>query len=173
MAHAIEMFFDDHADAAVRKIWDLLAAHGLPSLATRTHRRHRPHVSLTVTESMADADLAALRSVLTNRHPALHLHVLGMFPGDEGVLFLAPTVTADLLTFHTQVHAVLADQPIQHWPYYLPGNWVPHCTLAQGLDRDGRATAIRLLHDYQPIAATVTTIGITDTQTGDVTQLTP
>jgi hypothetical protein len=27
--------------------------------------------------------------------------------------------------------------------------------------------------DYQPIAATVTTMGITDTRTGEVTQLTP
>jgi 2'-5' RNA ligase len=98
---------------------------------------------------------------------------LGTFPGDEGVLFLATTVTADLLAFHAQVHAALANQPIQHWPYYLPGNWVPHCTLAQGLDSTGRATAIELLHNYQPIAATVTTMGITDTRTGEVTQLTP
>jgi hypothetical protein len=84
MAHAIEMFFDDKADAAVRKIWDILAANGLPSLATRTHRRHRPHVSLTIAESMDDADLTELRSVLTNRHPALHWE---RSPGTKGCSF--------------------------------------------------------------------------------------
>lgn len=56
VAHAIEMYFDDQADAAVRRLWLLLAGAGLPSLATRTHRRHRPHVSLAVAESLADAD---------------------------------------------------------------------------------------------------------------------
>ncbi|MHB1431893.1 MAG: hypothetical protein ACYCVZ_07245 [Streptosporangiaceae bacterium] len=58
MAHALEMYFDDQADAAVRELWRLLADAGLPSLATRTHRRHRPHVSLAIAESLADADLA-------------------------------------------------------------------------------------------------------------------
>jgi hypothetical protein len=42
VAHAIEMYFDDRADASVRKLWQVLADAGLPSLATFTHRRHRP-----------------------------------------------------------------------------------------------------------------------------------
>jgi hypothetical protein len=42
MAHAIEMFFDDRADSAVRALWLLMAEAGLPSLATRSHRRHPP-----------------------------------------------------------------------------------------------------------------------------------
>jgi hypothetical protein len=59
------MYFDDRADAAVRQLWQRLTDAGLPSMATRTHRRHRPHVSLAVAGSLADADLAPLRSVLT------------------------------------------------------------------------------------------------------------
>jgi hypothetical protein len=47
------MYFDDQADAAVRRLWQRLADAGLPSLATRTHRQHRPHVSLAVAESLA------------------------------------------------------------------------------------------------------------------------
>lgn len=122
MAHAIEMFFDEHADTAVRALWQQLATAGLPSLATWTHRRHRPHVSLTVTGSLDRADLAG--------------------------------------------------QPVEHWPYYLPGRWVPHCTLAQGLGRDEITEAFRVLHGYQPITAQVTSAGITDTVTGTVTPLT-
>jgi hypothetical protein len=37
-------------------------------------------------------------------------------------------MTADLLEFHADVYVALADQPVEHWPYSLPGNWVPHCT---------------------------------------------
>ncbi len=166
------MYVDDQADAAVRRLWLLLADAGLPSLATRTHRRHRPHVSLAVAESLADADLAALRPVLNAPRPALHLYVLGTFPGGEGALFLGVQVTAELLAFHAEVHAALASQPIRQWAYYLPGNWIPHCTLAEGLDRAETARAFGLLAGYQPVSATVTSVGVKDTATGAITLLT-
>jgi 2'-5' RNA ligase len=172
MAHAVEMFFDKHADAAVRALWRRLAAAGLPSLATRTHRRHRPHVSLTVTESLDQADLAPLRMALAGHGPALQLTVLGTFPGSEGVLFLGAVITEDLLALHSRVHQALAGQPVTHWPVYLPGRWVPHCTLAQQLGSDEIATAFRLLRGYQPVTARVTSAGITDTATGALTPLT-
>jgi len=117
------MYFDEHADAAVRRLWQRLADAGLPSLA-------------------------------------------------EGALFLGVTVTADLLAFHAGMHAALAGQPVEHWPYYLPGNWVPHCTLAEGLDKMQAARASGLLLGYEPITATVTSAGIKDTRTGEITLLT-
>lgn len=172
MAHALEMYFDEDADAAVRQLWQRLADAGLPSLAVRTHRRHRPHVSLAVAESLAAADPAVLRPVLAARKPVLHLHVLGTFPGSEGVLFLGVTVTARLLAFHGDVHAALAGQPGEHWPDYLPGRWVPHCTLAEGLDEAQVAKAFALLLRYEPITATVSSAGIKDTRTGEITLLT-
>ena len=165
------MYFDDQADAAVRRLWQRLAEAGLPSLATRTHRRHRPHVSLAVAESLADADPVPLRSVLTSR-PALSLYTLSGFPGNAGVLFLGAVVTAELLAFHAEVHAALGGRPIRHWAYYLPGNWIPHCALAEGLDRSEAARAFGLLADYQPITAEVTSAGIKDTATGSITLLT-
>lgn len=171
VAHAIEMYFDDRADAAVRRLWQRLADAGLPSLATRTHRRHRPHVSLAVAESLADADLAPVRSVLTSGRPALSLYTLSGFPGTAGVLFLGATVTTELLAFHAQVHAALAGQPIRHWAHYLPGSWIPHCALAEGLDRSEAGTAFGLLCDYQSITAEVTSAGIKDTATGEITLL--
>jgi hypothetical protein len=81
-------------------------------------------------------------------------------------------VTAGLLAFHADVHAAMADQPVEHWPQYQPGNWVPHCTLAEGLDQASAAKAFGLLYGYQPIAATVTSTGIKDTATGTITMLT-
>jgi len=166
------MYFDDQADAAVRRLWEMLADAGLPSLATRTHRLHRPHVSLAVAESLADADLAPLRTVLTSRPPVLGLYILGTFPGSEGALILGVQVTAELLAFHADAHAALAGQPIRHWAYYLPGNWIPHCTLAEGLDRSEAGRAFGLLAGYQPITAQVTSAGLKDTATGDITLLT-
>jgi hypothetical protein len=173
MAHAIEMYVDDRADAAVRRLWQQLADAGLPSMATRTHRRHRPHVSLVVAESLAGADLAPLRSVLVPRRPALSLYTLSTFPASSGVLFLGVQVTAGLLAFHADVHAALGGQPIRHWEYYQPGNWIPHCALAEGLDTAEAGKAFGLLADYEPVTAEVTSVGIKDTATGAITLLTP
>jgi 2'-5' RNA ligase superfamily len=173
VAHAIEMYFDEPADTAVRRLWQRLADAGLPSMATRTHRRHRPHVSLVVAESLADADLAPLRPVLMSRRPALSLYFLGTFPGTQGVLVLGVQVTSELLAFHADVHAALAGQPARHWAYYLPGNWIPHCALAEGLDRSEAGAAFGLLADYRPITAEVTSVGIKDTTTGAITLLIP
>jgi hypothetical protein len=38
-------------------------------------------------------------------------------------------------------------QPVQHWPSYLPGLWVPHCALAEGLDT--ATGAITVTVNYQ------------------------
>jgi hypothetical protein len=103
--------------------------------------------------------------------PALDLYVLATFPGSGGALFLGVLVTADLLAFHADVQAVIAGQ-LEQWPYYLPGNWVPHCTLAEGLDKAQAAQAFGLLYGYEPITATISGAGIKDTVTGSITLLT-
>jgi 2'-5' RNA ligase len=110
--------------------------------------------------------------VLKAYKPTLHLYVLGTFPGREGALFLSVPVTAELLAFHAEVHAGLAGQSVEHWPYYQPGNWVPHCTLAEGLGQAEAVKAFGLLFGYEPIAATVSATGIKDTATGSITLLT-
>lgn len=113
-----------------------------------------------------------MRPVLTAYQPALHLYVLGTFPGRGGALFLAVQVTAELLAFQAEVHAALAGQPAEHWPCCQPGNWVPHCTLAEGLRQDEAAKAFGLLLGYEPIKAAISATGIRDTATGSIPLLT-
>lgn len=149
--------------------WSLPACRAWPPL---THRRHRPHVSLTVTESLDHGELAPVRDAVAGHLPSVLLNLLGTFPGSEGILFLAPVVTDDLLALHTRLQNALAGQRVTQWPYYLPGRWVPHCTLAQGLSRDEIAQAFRVLYGHQPVTAQLTSVGVTDTLTGAVTPLT-
>lgn len=58
-------------------------------------------------------------------------------------------------------------QPVRHWPYYLPGLWVPHCALAEGLDKAQAAMALGFCAGISP--SRLWSVGIKDTATGAIT----
>ncbi|MBB5892272.1 2'-5' RNA ligase family protein [Kutzneria kofuensis] len=169
MAQALEFFFDGEADTAVRALWQRLERAGVPSLATRSHRRHRPHVTFALGGAFTRqtrADLAAELSLLAL--PSIWLYTLGTFPTTDTHLVLTAVVDAELLAVHSAVHDVLAKKVRNPVAYYLPGSWVPHCTLAQEIDTATLAAGIAALHPAEPIRAEVDEVGITDTVTGEV-----
>ncbi|MDR7301661.1 2'-5' RNA ligase family protein [Haloactinomyces albus] len=169
MAQALELFFDAEADAAVRVLWQRLDDAGVPSMATRTHQRHRPHVTLAMGATIPPSARRALAADLgTLSIPDLWLYTLGTFPGEDSVLLLSAITDTELLAVHSAAHDALAGKVTQPSAYHLPGAWVPHCTLAQGITRDELSAGFAVLHPAEPIRATVTEVGITDTRTGEV-----
>jgi 2'-5' RNA ligase len=172
MAHALELFFDAEADAAVRALWRRLDAAGVPSLAGHTHRRHRPHVSLAVAGTIPTRTRETLRADLALLWPpSLWLYTLGTFPTEQNALFLGAVVDTELLAVHSAAHDTLAGAVRQPWAYYLPGAWVPHCTLAEDLTAAQLAAGLAALHPIAPIRAGIRAVGITDTRTGEVDML--
>jgi 2'-5' RNA ligase len=170
MTHAVELLFDPTTEAVIRDVWARLEEAGLPSLASRTHRRHRPHVSLGVAERIEVTRLQEARACLTATHLDVTLYSPAVFPR-TGVLYLRVVPTLRLLRLHEEVHAALRDSMVAPWDTYSVGAWVPHCTLAQDLTRAQLAQGIDLLHDQPITAAHVSSAGILDTATGDVLPL--
>jgi 2'-5' RNA ligase len=170
MAHAVEVFFDATTEATIRAVWARLEAAGVPSLATRTHRRHRPHISLSVAERIETEQLEDVRKRLAAAHLDVTLYSPAVFPR-RGVLYLSVVPTLALLRLHEDVHAALRDSVVAPWELYSVGAWVPHCTLAQELTRAQIAQGIDLLHDQPIITAHVSSAGILDTATGEVLPL--
>lgn len=169
MAHSVELFFDSEADEAVRSLWQGLERAGVPSLASRTHRRHRPHVTFAMAGSIPQRTVEALRRDLAPLAlPNLWLYTLGTFPTRENALWLGAVVDAELLAVHSAVHDVLAGAVKQPFAFYLPGSWIPHCTLAQDLTPAQLAAGVAALHPVSPVSARIIEVGITDTRTGDV-----
>ena len=182
MASALEIFLDGEADAAVRGLWDKLERVGLASLRTASHGRHHPHVTLAVGEHIAVGDelLGALEALPGQR---LNFPLLGVFPGDAAVLLLGAQVTAPLLDAHANVHAAIdsksgngggSDSPREVerlGELYKPGSWVPHCTLAMRLDTESLARALRELHPYAGLRASIEKVGLVDMETGDMQDL--
>jgi 2'-5' RNA ligase len=75
----------------------------------------------------------------------LSLGHIGVFPGEEGVVFAGATPTDELMELHANVHFLLDGYAEETRSYYLPGRWVPHVTLAIRLDGRERAAAVRWL----------------------------
>ena len=82
---------------------------GVPSLATRTHGRHRPHVTFALASAIPPRTRDALREDLRLLSiPNLWLATLAAFSTSEPVLMLAAVVDTELLAVHSAVHDVLA-----------------------------------------------------------------
>lgn len=64
---------------------------------------------------------------------ALQIESVGMFPGEQNVLFLAPVVSEELLALHQRCHAALAAYDATLWEHYRLSRWVPHVTLAMNV----------------------------------------
>jgi 2'-5' RNA ligase len=172
MAQGLVFLFDPDADAAVRSLWARLERTGVPSLATHTHGRHRPHVTFALAGSIPQSTRDALRADLRQLAiPRLWLNTLAAFSTVENVLMLAAVVDTELLAVHSAVHDILAGRVRQPSAYYLPGSWVPHCTLAQGIDPARTAAGFAAVHPVEPIHATVTEIAVVDSRTGEADPL--
>lgn len=141
MVHSIELIFDRDTEAAIRGIWEALAAAGIPSQAPAS----RPHVTLAVAEGIA-ADVDALLAPLSNQLPLGCLIGAPVLFGRGSAVFARLVVpTAELLALHGQVHrlcaAHLAPGPM---PNSMPGQWTAHVTMARRVGGPQLGRALRI-----------------------------
>ena len=164
MPYAVELYFNAEMEEAVRRVWRALDQAGLPSLAA-LGEESRPHLSLAVhSDQLRVADLLPRLQVFAVSQPMAQLSLasIATFPTEEGVLFLSPPVTADLLTMHAAYHHTFRDLRDLTNAYYHPGQWLPHCTLAIDLPRAevGRAVQTCLAEMSQPLEGWVEQIAV-------------
>jgi 2'-5' RNA ligase len=125
-----------------------------------------PHLSLAVYDDEGAVEPEALVRIVDRLAAqewtvAIAFPSIGLFPTEEKVLFLAPVVAPELLQLHRQYHALAANLGISCRPYYLPGRWVPHCTLATLLPTAEMLDAIEhLWRNWQPLLGTLRTLAV-------------
>lgn len=124
MGCAVELYFDPHSEKRILGVSQALTEQGIGL-------RARPHLSLAVFRRVrVEKTLSYLEAFARAQEPfELELASVGTFPGEEGVVFLAPVVTRDLLSIHERFHAGWNPQWGKVTLYYRPGVWVPHCTV--------------------------------------------
>jgi hypothetical protein len=133
VAYAVELRFDQNLAQEVRGLWRALEEIGAGGFGPGGDPV--PHLSLAVYDDEGEVDEAAaggMVAVLAAQSATIDVEFasLGVFPTEERVLFLAPVVTPPLLDIHAAYHAMARALGATCRPYYLPGRWVPHCTLS-------------------------------------------
>ncbi|HEY1842575.1 MAG TPA: 2'-5' RNA ligase family protein [Mycobacterium sp.] len=131
MVHSIELLFDSDTEAALRRIWDDLAAAHLSSRVPAG----RPHVTVAVAQRI-EPDVDALLRPIAQRLPlACTVGAPLLFGQSNAVLARLVVPTAELLALHAEVHRIcgpyLFPGPL---PNSLPGQWTAHVTLARRVE---------------------------------------
>lgn len=168
MRYAVLLTLDDITTGTVDGISNHIeAVHSQPQ---RADREIRPHVTLG---ACAELDIARCEAVLLDLASvppiACRFDSLGAFISDPAVVFAAPVVTTGLLALHDRFHDRFGQIASEQSSFYLPGQWVPHCTLAEGLPLAILPEAIRIASTMAlPLIATFTAIEIVEIPTARI-----
>lgn len=168
MPFAIELYFDERTAALIKAIWEKLAEKGVSDRVVK--RGTRPHVALAVFEDGDAGELAhMLRQMAKEQAPVeARFEALGTYCSADGVLFLAPVVSPRFFLLHSTVIRQL--NPLVHGlkETCRPNRFVPHCTIAYGLDKESLSRAVALFSNKAlPIVGHFTKIGLFDLGTNE------
>jgi 2'-5' RNA ligase len=161
------LLLDDAAEAAVRRLWRQLEDDGVTTLATYTHGRHVPHVTLA---HVGTAEVGDVRAALDGLGPTEPIPVvfaaLGAFTRSR--CSLVPTPSVELLARQAAVADRLEAAGLSAGRYYRPGGWLPHLTLGPRLPVDRLTTLARRVYEVLPLEATIGRAAVVDTTVGAV-----
>jgi hypothetical protein len=162
------LLLDDEAERAVRRLWDRLEDDGVRTLATYTHGRHVPHLTL------ADVGVAPLdevlddvvaRSLPTTPIPVV-FGAIGTFTRTR--CSLLPAVSPPLLDRQSATVDALLGTGLPVGPHYRPGSWLPHLTLGPRLPAEALPQVARRCYEVLPLAATLERTVVIDTTSGEM-----
>lgn len=142
MPFAITLCLDSASASMVEAMWRVLHEREIDS--DRHQLGYPPHVTLAICPDDARRDRLDAALAVAKDWSALPVTLsgLGIFAGATSILWVAPTVTAELLARHAAILGALEGEQID--PYYHADVWVPHITLAESLSDPAAALAATL-----------------------------
>lgn len=166
MALAVCLLFDRRADRLVRDLWGRVEALGVMTLATHTHGRHHPHLSLAVLRRWdLDRVRTALEGLPAGEPIAVSCHGSLVFP--RGRVALAPSVDADLVRRQERVVAAVEATGADLHRNYAPGRWIPHISVATRTPAARLAAVTTTVADAVPVAVRLERAALIDSSTGE------
>ena len=163
MAYAVVFYFNKNSEIPIYKIWNQLEEINLSP--NKYKGGIRPHMTLAIFDSMGcdDCELELKHFVDESKMFSVQANHLGVFPNQNSVIFIAPSPSMELLTFQERIHQILKDKAVGPWEMYLPGKWIPHCTLAQQIEKKDMSAALSTCIQIKlPMELNISQIGVVE-----------
>jgi len=161
MGFAVEMYFDEKTEKALRDLRRVLTDAGVRPVLDEMG--DRPHISLAVFSQVDVEELLEEVEKFADETKALPitLSAIGAFATADAVLFLTPAITQDLMDVHWDFHQMLGDLKMYPHAYYQPDRWVPHSTIAQNVQEELVGKSFDILRkSFKPISGKLVEMGL-------------
>jgi 2'-5' RNA ligase len=130
MPLALSLKSDDATAGAITSLWD--QASTLEDAPSMRSLNYPPHITFAVYDFLPPGEqlaIATLQRVAKGRSAIeLAFDRISTFEGPPLILWADPEPKDVLREIHEQIHSAI--DPGLCRPYYRPGSWAPHCTLA-------------------------------------------
>jgi 2'-5' RNA ligase len=128
--------FDEETEALVKNIWEELREESISYYIDEV-QDGRPHLTLASYKELDKENyIRQMETFYDNKQSFdITFNHIGSFL-NYNTLFLSPTVTEELLDFHTHHHKHFGTYNTEANKLYEPGQWIPHSTLANKLEPD-------------------------------------
>ncbi len=167
MALAVCLLFDGPTERVLRRLWQRLETDGVPTLATHTHRRHVPHLSLAVLRSWDLDKVRAAMEALPDAGPTtIRFDAVAAFR--RGRMNLIPAATRALVARQERVVEALGATQDELHKHYVPGIWTPHVTLAPRVRLEQTPLVLEAAYEILPLTGMLTRAALVDAGTGTV-----
>ncbi|QTC41801.1 2'-5' RNA ligase family protein [Bacillus sp. V3] len=139
--------FDEQTEQLIKDVWKELRDEDISYYIDEV-KDGRPHLTLASYKELDKENYIRQMDIFYDENESFGVtfnHV-GTFL-NYNTLFLSPTMTQELLDFHTDHHKHFETFSTEANKLYEPGQWIPHCTLANKLEADGLSKAFHYCVD--------------------------
>jgi 2'-5' RNA ligase len=153
--------FDTKTEQVIKNIWDELSANSI-SYYSDVVKNGRPHLTLGNYYELDKDEYIGLMDTFYEDKECFDItfNTIGSFL-NYLTLFLSPTITKELINFHTNHHIFFEKFNKNANSYYLPDQWIPHCTLANKLPREQLSEAFNhCLKNFKTIKGSIKEVAL-------------
>ncbi|WP_217557725.1 2'-5' RNA ligase family protein [Paenibacillus sp. GbtcB18] len=131
--YAVIGLFDEQTELLIKTIWRELQERSISFYAEEIVDR-RPHMTIANHNNLDKLEFVNEMDKFYEDKPVVHflLNSVGSFL-NSGALYFAPAVTEQLTNLHSTHHQHFGKFNDIPDSLYAPGNWTPHCTIANRL----------------------------------------
>ncbi|MCK5225458.1 MAG: hypothetical protein KAQ89_01945 [Planctomycetes bacterium] len=164
MAFGVCLYFDSNTEKKVFSVWQKLADEGLTS--SLLDAGFKPHIALAVFEQGNVECLYGPTKTFAESIKSFEIFLcsIGSFPIKTRPIFYSPVPTKQLIETHALFHNHISSEDLGCEKYYLPGNWIPHCTIACNIENEDtyRDVFWNCYNTELPITGNVARVGIVE-----------